>query len=66
MSDTVNRLVYGELIFTDQEIQEGETYEAAALLSDALEIGTFQVELYLRDENKGAALTGFQIGRAHV
>lgn len=60
MSDTVNRLVYGELIFTDQEIQEGETYEAAALLSDALEIGTFQMELYLRDESKGAALTGFR------
>ena len=60
MSDTVNRLVYGELIFTDQEIQEGETYEAAALLSDALEIGTFQVELYLRDESKGAALTSFR------
>ncbi|OUN08448.1 hypothetical protein [Flavonifractor sp. An91] len=60
MSDTVNRLVYGELIFTDQEIQEGETYEATALLSDALEIGTFQMELYLRDENKGAALTGFR------
>lgn len=60
MSDTVNRLVYGELIFTDQEIQEGETYEAAALLSDALEIGTFQMELYLRDENKGAALTAFR------
>ena len=60
MSDTVNRLVYGELIFTDQEIQEGETYEATALLSDALEIGTFQMELYLRDENKGAALTAFR------
>ena len=60
MSDTVNRLVYGELIFTDQEIQEGETYEAAALLSDALEIGTFQMELYLRDESKGAALTSFR------
>lgn len=51
---------YGELIFTDQEIQEGETYEAAALLSDALEIGTFQMELYLRDESKGAALTSFR------
>ena len=59
MSTTINRLVYGDLFFTDHEIQEGEIYETAALLSDALEIGTLQVELYLRDESKGAALTGF-------
>lgn len=59
MSTTINRLVYGDLVFTDHEIQEGEIYETAALLSDALEIGTLQVELYLRDESKGAALTGF-------
>ena len=59
MSTTINHLVYGDLFFTDHEIQEGEIYETAALLSDALEIGTLQVELYLRDESKGAALTGF-------
>ena len=36
MSATVNKLVYGDLTFTDDEIQDGEVYDAVALLSDAL------------------------------
>ena len=43
MSATVNKLVYGDLTFTDDEIQDGEVYDAVALLSDALEIGTINV-----------------------
>ena len=35
MSATVNKLVYGDLTFTDDEIQDGEVYDAVALLSDA-------------------------------
>mgnify|MGYP000747863977 CR=1 FL=1 len=37
MSATVNKLVYGDLTFTDDEIQDGEVYDAVALLSDTLE-----------------------------
>ena len=34
MSATVNKLVYGDLtFFTDDEIQDGEVYDAVALLS---------------------------------
>ena len=47
MSATVNKLVYGDLTFTDDEIQDGEVYDAVALLSDALEIGTINVGLYI-------------------
>lgn len=60
MSATVNKLVYGDLTFTDDEIQDGEVYDAVALLSDALEIGTINVGLYIRDEETGAALTAFR------
>lgn len=60
MSATVNKLVYGDLTFTDDEIQDGEVYDAVALLSDALEIGTLNVGLYIRDEETGAALTAFR------
>ena len=49
MSATVNKLVYGDLTFTDDEIQDGEVYDAVALLSDALEIGTINVGLYIRE-----------------
>lgn len=48
------------MVFTDHEIQDGEVYKAAALLSDALEIGTLQIELYIRDTETGAALTAFR------
>lgn len=57
---TINKLVYGALTFTDDQIQDGEVYEAMALLSDALEIGTLRAELYIRDETVGAALTSFR------
>lgn len=57
---TINKLVYGDLTFTDEQIQDGEVYEAMALLSDALEIGTLRAELYIRDEGVGAALTAFR------
>lgn len=60
MSTTVNKLVYGDLTFTDDEIQDGEVYDAVALLSDALEIGTLNVGLYIRDGETGAALTAFR------
>lgn len=60
MSATVNKLIYGDLTFTDDEIQDGEVYDAVALLSDALEIGTINVGLYIRDEETGAALTAFR------
>lgn len=60
MSATVNKLVYGDLTFTDDEIQDGKVYDAVALLSDTLEIGTFYVGLYIRDEETGAALTAFR------
>lgn len=60
MSTTVNKLVYGDLTLTDDEIQDGEVYDAVALLSDALEIGTLNVGLYIQDEETGAALTAFR------
>ena len=36
MSATVNKLVYGDLTFTDDEIQDGKVYDAVALLSDKI------------------------------
>lgn len=60
MNATVNKLVYGDLTFTDDEIQDGEVYDAVALLSDSLEIGTLNVGLYIRDEETGAALAAFR------
>ena len=53
MSATVNKLVYGDLTFTDDEIQDGEVYDAVALLSDALEIGTINVD-YISETRRRA------------
>lgn len=57
---TINKLVYGDIVLTDDEIEDGEAYTALALLSDALEIGTLQVQLVIRDQAVGAALLAFR------
>lgn len=60
MSSTVNKIVYGALEFTDDEIMDGEAYKVTSLLCDTLEIGTLTVTLYITDDAVGAALTGFK------
>ena len=55
-----DRIEYAGLTFTDDEIVDGEIFRPMSLLYDALEIGTFTVELYIRDSNRGAALTAFR------
>lgn len=60
MSADVHQIVYGTLTFTDDDILDGELYEVLAPLSDALEIGTFQVRLHVTDPETGAALTAFR------
>lgn len=57
---TINKLVYGDITLTDDEIEDGEAYTALALLSDALEIGTLQVQLTIRDQAVGAKLSAFR------
>ena len=56
----MNEIVYGSLSFTDSEIVDGEVYRATSLLCDVLEIGTLEVELYVRDEAKQNALSSFR------
>lgn len=57
---TINKLVYGDIVLTDDEIEDGEAYTALALLSDALEIGTLQVQLTIRDQTVGEKLSAFR------
>ena len=57
---TINKLVYGDIVLTDDEIEDGEAYTALALLSDALEIGTLQVQLTIRDQAVGEKLSAFR------
>lgn len=57
---SIHEIVYGSLTFTDDQIQDGELYETRALLSDALEIGTFQAELHIEDKATGQALAAFR------
>lgn len=57
---TINKLVYGDIVLTDDEIEDGEAYTALALLSDALEIGTLQVQLTIRDQAVGERLSAFR------
>ena len=54
-----DRIEYAGLTFTDDEIVDGEAFRALSLTCDALEIGTFTVELYLTDPDAGAALAEF-------
>lgn len=54
-----DRIEYAGLTFTDDEIVDGEAFGALSLTCDALEIGTFSVELYLTDPDAGAALAEF-------
>ncbi|HJA63541.1 MAG TPA: hypothetical protein H9719_05325, partial [Candidatus Intestinimonas stercoravium] len=53
-----DRIEYSGLTFTDEEIVDGEVFRTVSLLYDALEIGTFSVELYLTPD-VGAVLTDF-------
>lgn len=55
-----DRIEYAGLTFTDDEIVDGEAFRALSLTCDALEIGTFTVELYLTDPAAGAALAAFR------
>lgn len=55
-----DRIEYAGLTFTDDEIVDGEAFRTLSLLYDALEIGTFFVELYLTDPGVGAALAEFR------
>ncbi len=55
-----DRIEYAGLTFTDDEIVDGEAFRALSLTCDALEIGTFTVELYLTDPGAGAALAEFR------
>ena len=55
-----DRIEYAGLTFTDDEIVDGEAFRALSLTCDALEIGTFTVELYLTDPDAGAALSEFR------
>lgn len=55
-----DRIEYAGLTFTDDEIVDGEAFRALSLTCDALEIGTFSVELYLTDPGAGAALAEFR------
>lgn len=55
-----DRIEYAGLTFTDDEIVDGEAFQALSLLHDALEIGTFTAELYLTDPDVGAALAEFR------
>lgn len=57
---SIHEIVYGDLTLTDEQIREGELYETRALLSDALEIGTFQAELHIEDPAAGQALAAFR------
>lgn len=57
---TINKLVYGDIVLTDDEIEDGEAYTALALLSDALEIGTLQVQLTIRNQTVGEKLSAFR------
>lgn len=57
---TINKLVYGDIVLTDDEIEDGEAYTALALLADALEIGTLQVRLTIRDQAVGEKLSAFR------
>ena len=55
-----DRIEYAGLTFTDDEIVDGEAFRTLSLLYDALEIGTFTVELYLTDPDIGTALAEFR------
>lgn len=55
-----DRIEYAGLTFTDDEIMDGEAFRTLSLLYDALEIGTFTVELYLTDPDIGTALAEFR------
>lgn len=56
----MNKIVYGSLTFTDAEIVDGEIYQALSLMCDVLEIGTLEVDLYIRDPAVWAALESFK------
>lgn len=56
----MNKIVYGSLSFTDAEIVDGEIYQALSLMCDVLEIGTMEVDLYIRDPAVWAALEAFK------
>lgn len=55
-----NRIEYAGMTFDNEQIVSGEIYDAVSLLCDALEIGTFQVELYVADESIGQKLMSFK------
>lgn len=55
-----SQIVYGSLTFGDDEIIDGEIYEAVSLLSDVLEIGTLTVSLMINDAAIGQQLLAFR------
>lgn len=55
-----SKIVYGSLTFGDDEIIDGEIYEAVSLLSDVLEIGTLTVSLMINDAAIGQQLLAFR------
>lgn len=56
----MSRIVYDGMTFDYEQIMSGEIYEAVSLLCDSLEIGTFQAEIYIRDEAIGQKLVAFR------
>lgn len=56
----MSRIEYDGLIFDYEQIVSGEIYESTSLLCDALEVGTFQAELYITDEAIGRQLMEFR------
>lgn len=56
----MNKVVYNGLTFTDDEIVDGEVYQALSLMCDVLEIGTLDVGLYIRDPAVWAVLESFR------
>ena len=56
----MNWIAYDGMTFDEEQIVSGDIYEAVSLLNDALEIGTFQAELYITDETVGQKLMAFK------
>lgn len=56
----MSRIEYDGLTFDSEQIVSGEIYEPTSLLCDALEVGTFQAELYITDEAVGPRLMAFK------